>query len=78
LDSINKLKHYLTKIDRRGKAANSDHYHFSELGIPSFFWYQGGPRTSYHDIWDVPETLTLFGFINTEKLAIEFFKTLGN
>ncbi|MBS3913983.1 MAG: M28 family peptidase [Bacteroidetes bacterium] len=78
LDSINNANRYLTKIDRRGKAANSDHYHFSELGIPAFFWYQGGPRTSYHDIWDVPETLSLYGYNNTIKLAVEFFTALGN
>lgn len=78
LDGINKNKHYLTKIQTRGKAANSDHYHFTQLGVPSFFWYQGGPRSAYHDVDDIPETLTLFGYNNTIRLTIDFLKALGN
>ncbi|MCC7297693.1 MAG: M28 family peptidase [Bacteroidia bacterium] len=76
LDSINQLKQYLPSITKRGKASISDHHYFTEKGIPSFFWYQSGPRSSYHDVFDVPETLTLAGYNATFKLAVGFFQYL--
>jgi Zn-dependent M28 family amino/carboxypeptidase len=76
LESINSQNHYLNEIKKRGKAANSDHYFFTEAGVPSFFWYQGGPRTAYHDVEDVPETLTLFAYDATFLLARDFFSAL--
>lgn len=76
LNDLNEVGHFLPKITSRGKAANSDHYFFSELGIPAFFWYQQGPRSSYHDIYDVPQTLTLAGYITTFMLARDFLNAL--
>lgn len=38
LDSINSANNYLSHIGKRGKARNSDHYYFSERGVPSFFF----------------------------------------
>lgn len=48
LDRINNQENYLTKLKKRGKAANSDHYFFSEAGVPSFFMYTMGDYTHYH------------------------------
>ncbi|MBL7810934.1 MAG: M28 family peptidase [Bacteroidetes bacterium] len=76
LDSLNRKGNYLPDIGKRGKAANSDHYFFTEAGVPAFFWYQKGPRTSYHDVQDVPETLSLAGYNGTFKLLLRFFSTL--
>jgi aminopeptidase YwaD len=45
------------KIVVRGQAANSDHYWFSKQGIPAVFIYGMGPRTAYHDVTDIPETM---------------------
>ena len=45
-------------IQKRGKAANSDHYWFSEKGIPAFFIYTKGGSPAYHHINDVPSNLT--------------------
>lgn len=70
--AINKTRQYVPEIRRRGKAANSDHYFFTEAGVHSFFWYQSGPRTSYHDVYDLSKTLSLAGYIGTFKLAIDF------
>lgn len=79
LDSLNKVGKYVPNIAKRGKAANSDHYWFTEAGVHSFFWYQSGPRSSYHDIYDVPQTLTLAGYIGTYQLAMRFFNQIcGN
>lgn len=78
LDSINASGHFLPQITKRGKAAISDHYFFTEAGIPSFFWYQSGPRTSYHDVFDIPATLSLAGYLGTFELAVRLFSALGN
>lgn len=72
LEEINTEKNYFTFMGKRGKAMNSDHYYFSELGIPSFFIYTMGGTGNYHDIGDIPETLTFKGYLNMMKLVVNF------
>lgn len=55
---INTEANYLTQIKSRGPAANSDHYWFSEKGVPAFFIYTMGPNKNYHDIHDTYQNLT--------------------
>lgn len=76
LDSLNEVQAFVPEIRKRGKAAISDHYFFTELGIPSFFWYQSGPRSAYHDVQDVPETLSLAGYNGTFLLLTQYFSAL--
>jgi len=76
LDSLNKNKNYLVKLGQRGKAKNSDHYYFSELGVPSFFFYTMGGIQAYHDINDKAETLPLTEFEDVFRLIIDFTKHL--
>lgn len=76
LDSINSEKKYLVKLGQRGKAANSDHYWFSENNVPAFFFYTMGGITAYHDIYDRPETLPLTKFREVYYLIIDFIKAL--
>ena len=76
LDSINNSKHGLSKIVARGKAANSDHYPFSEKGVPAFFIYTLGEITAYHDIDDKPQVVTLSKFKEVFELINEFFLTI--
>jgi aminopeptidase YwaD len=72
LNKINQEYNLISKINSRGKAANSDHYFFTENGVPSFFIYtQGGP-SAYHDINDRPETLPLTEYNDLFKLIINF------
>ncbi len=59
LESINEANKYLPQTKKRGKAANSDHYFFTEAGVPSFFFYLMGPYSHYHDVDDTRENLTL-------------------
>lgn len=73
---LNKVGDYLKQIKPRGKAANSDHYPFSEKGIPAFFMYLMGGPGHYHDVWDVPETLSLKGFEGSFKLITSFLNHL--
>ena len=74
LKSINDEKQYLPKIKVRGKAANSDHYYFSEKGVPSFFIYAMGPPPHYHDINDNGSDLGLEKFKEIQQLIIDFYK----
>jgi aminopeptidase YwaD len=72
LNSINTEKNYVKQIKQRGKAANSDHYWFTEKGVPSFFIYTMGGIQAYHDIYDVEKTLPLTKYVEVCKLLIAF------
>ena len=76
LNAINNKNQYISKINPRGKAANSDHYFFTEKGVPAFFIYtQGGP-SAYHDVFDKPETLPLTKYKDLFKLIVGFYQKL--
>lgn len=47
------------EVRQGGPAANSDHYYFSEKGVPAFFIFTMGGKGYYHDIWDKAENVTL-------------------
>lgn len=76
LESINKEKQLLKEIKRRGKASNSDHYWFSEAGVPCFFIYTMGGIKAYHDVFDVAKTLPLTDYVDVFKLITEFVEKL--
>lgn len=76
LNRINDQGKYLVKINPRGKAANSDHYFFSEKGVPSFFLYTQGGITAYHDIDDKAETLPFTVYKNLFNLFLFFNRSL--
>jgi hypothetical protein len=76
MDSLNREHQFLPAINKRGKAANSDHYFFTEAGVPSFFGYLSGPRPAYHSTDDIPQTLTLHGYVNTYRLYRMFLEQL--
>jgi hypothetical protein len=73
LKSINDNENYLPIIRSRGKAANSDHYFFSEAGIPSFFMYLMGDYDFYHVPQDNPNNLKLGTYYNKSFLLIRNF-----
>ncbi|WP_316750140.1 M28 family metallopeptidase [Pedobacter gandavensis] len=72
LQEINQDKSYLPKINSRGKAANSDHYFFTEKGVPAFFIYTLGGIAAYHDVNDQAATLPFTAFENLFKLFVDF------
>lgn len=76
LTRINKEKNYLPQVNARGKAANSDHYHFSERGVPAFFIYTLGGGKAYHDIYDKPGQLTLVEYEDVFRLITDFAEKL--
>lgn len=76
LIAINEKHQYLPIIKKRGKAANSDHYWFSEKGVPSFFLYLMGGVNAYHDVEDVAKTLPLTKYENSFRLIRDFVDEL--
>lgn len=76
LVNINNEAGYLKQIKARGKAKNSDHYFFSEKGVPAFFIYTMGGISAYHDIDDKPGTLPLTKFEDLFKLITTFANKL--
>lgn len=76
LQQLNKEKRYLADVKPRGKAANSDHYPFSEKGVPAFFMYTLGGVRAYHDVFDVAATLPLLEFTDLGGLIKDFFSYL--
>lgn len=76
MTSLNDSAKWLPAINPRGKAANSDHYHFSEKGVPAFFFYTLGGIKAYHDIYDRPQTLPLTAHERLFQLVTSFFHSL--
>ncbi|HSC55188.1 MAG TPA: M28 family peptidase [Phnomibacter sp.] len=74
LQQINAEGKYLNAINSRGKAQNSDHYYFTEKGVPSFFWYTLGKRKAYHDVHDVAETVPYYEANDLVQCILEFSK----
>lgn len=76
LKSLNEKNQYLPKIASRGKAANSDHYFFTEKGVPAFFMYTMGPNKHYHDVDDTYKELSFSKFNAIFELLIGFEKVI--
>jgi len=75
--SINDSCKYLSVIEKRGSAANSDHYPFYERGVPSFFIYTlGDEYKEYHNIYDKADKLPFTAYDGLFRLIVNFFKYL--
>ena len=61
----------------RPNAPNSDHYPFTQRGIPALFLYAMGGNPYYHDVWDRPEVLSLRGIPYIYKILIAFLQRLS-
>lgn len=46
-------------IRSRKNRPNSDHYPFTQTGVPALFWYTEGGIPNYHDIYDRPDQIEL-------------------
>jgi len=76
LKQLNQQRKYLTKINPRGKAPNSDHYLFTQKGVPAFYIYTLGGIQAYHDIYDISKTLPLTKYKDLFQLLIRFNSAL--
>ncbi|MHA6246814.1 M28 family metallopeptidase [Pontibacter sp. CAU 1760] len=72
LQQLNEQRQYLPRIKARGKAANSDHYPFSEKGVPAFFFYTLGGTAAYHNTNDYASQLPLTKFQGVFRLLVDF------
>ncbi len=72
LQEINTEKGLLTQVKSRGPAQNSDHYWFTEKGVPAFFIYTMGSNKNYHDVFDTYENLTFSEYNDITTLLSEF------
>lgn len=62
MNTVNATQQLLPTIAVRANTANSDHYWFTTLDIPSVFIYTLGGSKAYHDVFDTSENLTLAKF----------------
>lgn len=76
LQQVNEAGHYLSAIKPRGKAANSDHYWFTEKGVPAFFLYTMGGIKAYHDVFDKGATLPLNNINQLAALIKDFIAAI--
>jgi aminopeptidase YwaD len=76
MNEVNDQDKLLVKINSRGKAANSDHYFFTEKGVPAFFFYTMGGIKAYHDVFDKAATLPLNEHEDLFKLIVKFNQKL--
>lgn len=74
LVKINDEFQLLAQVKKRGPAANSDHYWFTEKGVPSFFIYTQGPNKHYHDVFDTYEELSFKEYEDIKTLLVKFVK----
>jgi aminopeptidase YwaD len=73
---LNEKNKYIPEVRPRGPAANSDHYYFTESGVPSFFIYSNGGPGNYHDIFDRSSDVTLNHIDDVAKMLIDFTQQL--
>jgi len=76
LENLNNAKRDLPQIRSRGKAANSDHYWFTEKGVPAFFIYSNGGKGYYHDVFDTANELSLQHIDGVIRLIQDFIPAL--
>jgi Zn-dependent M28 family amino/carboxypeptidase len=70
--AINDELKLLDQVKKRGQTQNSDHYFFSEKGVPAFFIYSNGNVKNYHDIYDTAENTALNKFDEVQQLLQAF------
>ena len=76
LQTLNAKLKAVPAVKARGKAANSDHHHFTEKGVPGFFIYTMGDNQNYHDIYDTYEALSFDSFEGLLELFEKFMHRL--
>lgn len=76
LKTLNESGSYMTTVKSRGPAANSDHYWFTEKGVPAFYIYTMGPNKHYHDVFDTYEELSFAAFESLYTLLSKFAESV--
>ncbi len=72
LQRVNQAHGYLPELKARGRAANSDHYFFSQKGVPAFFCYLMADYPHYHDPKDDAEALPYQNYQEAFQLLVDY------
>lgn len=67
---------YLPALVARAQARNSDHFPFSEKGVPAVYIYTNGVKPYYHDLKDKPEEVNFEQVDGLLNLIKEFIQKL--
>jgi hypothetical protein len=76
LSTINGQKGYVSKVNKRSNAPNSDHFFFTSKGVKAVFIYTLGGIKAYHDVNDRAETLPLTKYKELFGLITAFVEAL--
>ncbi|HTN47381.1 MAG TPA: M28 family peptidase [Flavipsychrobacter sp.] len=72
LEAINNQRAYVPKMNQREQTSNSDHFSFSEKGVPAIFIFGLGAKGYYHDIFDKANELSFNNIDHLAHLLIDF------
>ena len=76
MEKINKDGSYLSSLTARDQSKRSDHYQFSNKGVPAVYIYTNGIKPWYHDIRDTPQELGFEQVDGLLALLKEFVRRL--
>ncbi|MBO4489329.1 MAG: M28 family peptidase [Bacteroidales bacterium] len=77
LVQLNADSHWVKEVKARDNAANSDHFPFTEKGVPAIFIYTLGGRTGgYHNPYDTSAGASLTAYQGIAHLVIEALEQL--
>lgn len=77
LVQLNEASHWVKEVKARDNAANSDHFPFTEKGVPAVFIYTlGGRIGGYHNPYDTPAGASLTAYQGVAHLVIEALEQL--
>jgi hypothetical protein len=76
LKSNNEESAYLPEVRIRSNSHNSDHYWFTEKGVPAVFIYSNGGPGFYHDVNDVPDNLHMTHYLGIAHLLVATIQSL--
>lgn len=75
-DSLNRSGPGLTQIHSRPNAPNSDHYPFTQAGVPAVFVFANGEGIAYHDVLDRADRLPWHNCPRLFTFFYEFLRAL--
>jgi aminopeptidase YwaD len=72
IEAANAPDTWLPDIRPQGNRPNSDHWPFTQAGIPALFFFTEGGPPNYHDIYDTPDQIELPVFWRFSQLITSF------
>ena len=73
---VNDANKAVPKVNSQSNRPNSDHYYFTEAGVPALFIFTLGGPPHYHDINDNFENMRFSRFLEIRSLLIDYFAVL--